>query len=83
MRWIESTSVYTNNPPCGAMRALGAVQTRFAAEAQMDKLAAALRHRPGRAAPAQRDRPGDQFRTGQPITGSLPVTNVIKRCLAL
>ena len=39
---IESTSVYTNNPPCGAMRGFGAVQTCFAAEAQMDKLAAAL-----------------------------------------
>ena len=40
---IESTCVYTNNPPCGAMRGFGAVQTCFAAEAQMDKLAAALR----------------------------------------
>ena len=39
---IESTVVYTNNPPCGAMRGFGAVQTCFAAEAQMDKLAAAL-----------------------------------------
>ena len=39
---IESTCVYTNNPPCGAMRGFGAVQTCFAAEAQMDKLAAAL-----------------------------------------
>ena len=36
---IESTCVYTNNPPCGAMRGFGAVQTCFAAEAQMDKLA--------------------------------------------
>ena len=33
---IESTCVYTNNPPCGAMRGFGAVQTCFAAEAQMD-----------------------------------------------
>src|ERR671934_186434 len=39
---IESTAVYTNNPPCGAMRGFGAVQTCFAAEAQLDKLAAAL-----------------------------------------
>ena len=44
---IESTCVYTNNPPCGAMRGFGAVQTCFAAEAQMDKLAAALGPRPG------------------------------------
>jgi osmoprotectant transport system ATP-binding protein len=39
---IEATVVYTNNPPCGAMRGFGAVQTCFAAEAQMDKLARAL-----------------------------------------
>ena len=39
---IESTAVYTNNPPCGAMRGFGAVQTCFAAEAQMDLLAAEL-----------------------------------------
>src|SRR4029079_7763686 len=39
---IDSTVVYTNNPPCGAMRGFGAVQTCFAAEAQMDKLGAAL-----------------------------------------
>ena len=65
---IESTCVYTNNPPCGAMRGFGAVQTCFAAEAQMDKLAAELGHRPGRAAAPERarrrrhapDRPGDR-----------------------
>ena len=39
---IEGTAVYTNNPPCGAMRGFGAVQTCFAAEAQMDRLAEAL-----------------------------------------
>ena len=39
---IESLCVYTNNPPCGAMRGFGAVQVCFAHEAQMDKLAAAL-----------------------------------------
>ena len=34
--------VYTNNPPCGAMRGFGAVQTGFACESQMDRCAAAL-----------------------------------------
>src|ERR1044072_6348276 len=38
----EPTTVYTTNPPCGAMRGFVAVQTCFAAEAQMDELAAAL-----------------------------------------
>src|SRR5207244_12687957 len=40
--FIEGTSVYTNNPPCGAMRGFGAPQVCFAHEAQMDKLAAAV-----------------------------------------
>jgi xanthine dehydrogenase D subunit len=39
---VESIMAYTNNPPCGAMRGFGAVQTCFAYEAQMDKLAAAV-----------------------------------------
>lgn len=34
--------VYTNNPPCGAMRGFGAVQVAIGYEAQMDKLAAAV-----------------------------------------
>ena len=42
---IEGTLVFTNNPPCGAMRGFGAPQVCFAHEAQMDKLAAALRTR--------------------------------------
>ena len=39
---IDAYVVYTDNPPCGAMRGFGAVQTCFAHEAQMDKLAAEL-----------------------------------------
>ena len=39
---MEAILAYTNNPPCGAMRGFGAVQTCFAYEAQMDKLAAVL-----------------------------------------
>jgi xanthine dehydrogenase D subunit len=39
---LLGTVVYTNNPPCGAMRGFGAVQVAVAYEAQMDKLAAAV-----------------------------------------
>jgi xanthine dehydrogenase D subunit len=39
---IDTYGVYTNNPPCGAMRGFGSVQTAFAYEAQMDKVADAL-----------------------------------------
>ena len=39
---MECFGVYTNNPPCGAMRGFGAVQAAFAYESQMDKLAEAV-----------------------------------------
>src|SRR5439155_1302464 len=39
---IHAVGAYTNNPPTGAMRGFGAVQSCFAYEAQMDKLAVAL-----------------------------------------
>jgi xanthine dehydrogenase molybdenum-binding subunit len=37
---IESIAVYTNNPPCGAMRGFGVNQTSFAVEGCLDRLAA-------------------------------------------
>ena len=36
---VESLAVYTNNPPCGAMRGFGANQAHFAMEACIDLLA--------------------------------------------
>ncbi len=36
---IESKAVYTNNPPCGAMRGFGANQAHFAIEGCLDLLA--------------------------------------------
>lgn len=80
---IESTGVYTNNPPCGAMRGFGAVQSCFAAEAQMDKLAAALEIDPVELRLLNALKPGDTLPTGQPITGSLPVAEVIREAAAL
>ena len=67
-RCCEGTAVYTNNPPCGAMRGFGAPQVCFAHEAQMDKLAGGARDRPGRAPAAQRapDRFGAADRPGAP-----------------
>ena len=80
---IESTCVYSNNPPCGAMRGFGAVQSCFAAEAQMDKLAAALELDPVELRLRNALAPGDSLPTGQKITGSLPVAEVIRRAAAL
>ena len=67
---IESTAVYTNNPPCGAMRGFGAVQTCFAAEAQMDRLAEELGIDPVELRLLNALEPGDTLPTGQVITGS-------------
>jgi CO/xanthine dehydrogenase Mo-binding subunit len=80
---IQSTCVYTNNPPCGAMRGFGAVQTCFAAEAQMDKLAAALGLDPVELRLLNALAPGDTLPTGQKVDGSLPVAEVIRRAAAL
>jgi xanthine dehydrogenase D subunit len=80
---IEATSVYTNNPPCGAMRGFGAVQTCFAAEAQMDKLAAALDIDPVELRLLNALEQGDRLPTGQVITSSMPVADVIRRAAEL
>jgi CO/xanthine dehydrogenase Mo-binding subunit len=80
---IEGTAVYTNNPPCGAMRGFGAVQTCFAAEAQMDRLAAALDIDPVELRLLNALGPGDRLPTGQVVTGSLPTAEVIRRAAAI
>ncbi len=80
---IEGTAVYTNNPPAGAMRGFGAVQACFAAESQMDKLAAALGIDPVELRLLNALAPGDTLVTGQVLTGSMPVAEVIRRAAAL
>ncbi|MBI5168364.1 MAG: selenium-dependent xanthine dehydrogenase [Candidatus Eisenbacteria bacterium] len=37
---VEARAAYTNNPPCGAMRGFGVVQSAFALEGALDQLAA-------------------------------------------
>jgi CO/xanthine dehydrogenase Mo-binding subunit len=80
---IEGLAVYTNNPPCGAMRGFGAVQTCFAAEAQMDRLAEALDIDPIELRLLNALEPGGVLATGQVVTGSLPTREVIRRAAAL
>jgi CO/xanthine dehydrogenase Mo-binding subunit len=80
---IEATTVYTNNPPCGAMRGFGAVQTCFASEAQMDRLAEALAIDPVELRLLNALATGDVLPTGQRITGSLPIAETIRAAAAL
>jgi CO/xanthine dehydrogenase Mo-binding subunit len=80
---VEGLAVYTNNPPCGAMRGFGAVQTCFAAEAQMDKLAAKLGIDPVELRLLNALESGGALATGQLVAGSLPTREVIRRAAAL
>ena len=80
---LVGTVVYTNNPPCGAMRGFGAVQTCFASEAQMDKLAAALEIDPIELRLLNALEPGDRLPTGQRVPECVPVGEVIRRAAAL
>ena len=74
---IEGWGVRTNNPPCGAMRGFGNVQTCFAAEAQMDKLASALSMDPVELRLLNALKTGDTLITGQKINGTAPVKEVL------
>jgi CO/xanthine dehydrogenase Mo-binding subunit len=65
------------------MRGFGAVQTCFATEAQMDKLATELGIDPVELRLLNALERGDVLPTGQRITGSLPVAEVIRAAAAL
>jgi xanthine dehydrogenase D subunit len=80
---IEATAVYTNNPPCGAMRGFGSPQPCFAYESQMDKLARALQMDPVELRLRNAVHTGSVFPTGQVITGEAPVAELLERCRAL
>jgi xanthine dehydrogenase D subunit len=75
---VDAAAVRTNNPPAGAMRGFGAVQTCFAYESQMDRLAAALDLDPLEVRRRNALEAGDPLATsGQIIEGSLPTRRVI------
>jgi xanthine dehydrogenase D subunit len=81
---IDAIVAYTNNPPCGAMRGFGAVQTCFAYEAQMDRLARALDMDPVELRIHNAMREGDAaLPTGQQVGGPVPVAELLERLRAL
>ena len=77
---IHAVGAYTNNPPTGAMRGFGAVQSCFAYESQMDKLAAALDMDPVVLRQKNALRNGDRIITSQPVEGSAPVADIVRTC---
>jgi xanthine dehydrogenase D subunit len=76
---IDAYGVYTNNPPCGAMRGFGSVQTAFGYEAQMDKLAAALGQDPVEFRCQNAMSMGSEGPTGQAIDSPAPVAEMLRR----
>ncbi|WP_326609950.1 molybdopterin-dependent oxidoreductase [Streptomyces scopuliridis] len=79
---IEAIALYTNNPPCGAMRGFGAVQACFAYEAQMDKLAAALSMDPVEFRQLNAMEQGTLLPTGQRVDSPAPVAELLRRVKA-
>jgi xanthine dehydrogenase D subunit len=75
---MDCYAVYTNNPPCGAMRGFGAVQACFAYEAQMDKLAAALHTDPVELRIKNAMREGSVMPTGQVVDSAAPVAEILR-----
>jgi xanthine dehydrogenase molybdenum-binding subunit len=75
---VESLAVYTNNPPCGAMRGFGANQAAFAIESMMDILAEKvgidgweMRYRNALDV-------GDRFCTGQQLESSVGLKKTLE-----
>ncbi|GAB7105375.1 molybdopterin-dependent oxidoreductase [Streptomyces phaeofaciens JCM 4814] len=80
---IEAIALYTNNPPCGAMRGFGAVQACFAYEAQMDKVAKELGLDPVEFRRRNAMEQGTLLPTGQPVDSPAPVAELLRRVSAM
>ncbi|MEJ7706423.1 MAG: xanthine dehydrogenase subunit D [Nocardioidaceae bacterium] len=76
---VDTYGTYSNNPPCGAMRGFGSVQTAFAYEAQMDKLAAELEMDPVELRQINAMQEGCAVPTGQVIDSPAPVVELLQR----
>jgi len=80
---VDCYGVYTNNPPCGAMRGFGSVQAAFGYEAQMDKLAAALGMDPVELRCRNGMTLGCEAPTGQIVDSPAPVAELLRRVQAM
>lgn len=76
---MDAYAVYTNNPPCGAMRGFGVVQACFAYESQMDRLAAELGLHPVELRARNAMRTGTALPTGQVVDSPAPVAELLRR----
>ncbi len=81
--WIDAYGVYTNNPPCGAMRGFGAVQACYAYESQMDRLAAACGLSPVEIRVRNSVSQGSRLATGQLIDSPAPLAEMLAELAAM
>jgi CO/xanthine dehydrogenase Mo-binding subunit len=77
---IDAYTVYTNNLPAGAFRGFGGPQGAFAAELQMEKLAAALGLDPVEMRLKNLLREGDLSTVGTPFPQGITIDRVLARC---
>ncbi|MEC4019918.1 xanthine dehydrogenase subunit D [Streptomyces sp. H27-D2] len=80
---IEAVALYSNNPPCGAMRGFGAVQACFAYESQMDRLAEKLGMDPVELRQLNAMEQGALLPTGQEVDSPAPVAELLRRVKAM
>ncbi len=74
---VDGWAVRTNNPTCGAMRGFGAVQTCYAHESQMDRLADACGLDAVEIRRRNLIRTGDTCITGQILDGTAPTDQLL------
>nr|WP_184757840.1 molybdopterin cofactor-binding domain-containing protein [Streptosporangium album] len=80
---IDAYGVYTNNPPCGAMRGFGAVQACYAYESQMDALAEACGISPVEVRVRNAVSQGSRLATGQVIDTPAPLADMLRELEAM
>lgn len=79
---VEARVAYTNNPPTSAMRGFGAMQTVFAYESQMDRVARALGLDPVEVRRVNALRRGDELPVGQVIETHVALPELARRAWA-
>jgi len=75
---VDCYGVYTNNPPCGAMRGFGCVQAAFAYEALMDALGDELGIDRVTIRQINGLTEGDENITGQVVDSAAPVAELLR-----
>ena len=75
---VESVAVYTNNPPCGAMRGFGANQAAFAIDGALDLLAKKVGLDGWEMRWRNAMEVGDMFSTGQVLEKSVGIKRTLE-----